>query len=494
MFLPKSKKPRKNITAIKHRKFEKGIIKSPLHPLKSVSAVKWSSWYDDFLPNMLWAAVCVGNMEREDALQLLRDVCHNAARLLKEVNGAQLGHNYLATLPYEVFEEIFSPIKNSECASEVCSAITLVNSLPDHSHWEKFGSSTTDAYPLMVGIASCLDHQSQESTDVRWAKVYFMICAELLRAPEEFIEWILEYPNLGNMRRVRPSIRALEMTLRNIESGTERPDGVPEPEPQKFWDEMMTNTPCAIPKRSRCKSAPVDVTNESIQATLSSLCDHFMSNIKTTAVDPRLDGAIGIVIHMLTLVMEVSRSPSNNSATGRIILRTIVESYITLKYLSHKDDETIWRQYRNYGSGQTALAFLKNSFAEEAPDSIDMERLEALANEDAWLETIDIAVGNWAKLDLRRMATDAGVKDLYDAYYDWTSGFIHGHWGAVRDSSFTTCMNPLHRLHRVPSPGNPMPAILTDCCKICNLGLDEIGKLYPTFKPRIDWKSDAKEA
>ena len=56
-----------------------------------------------------------------------------------------------------------------------------------------------------------------------------------------------------------------------------------------------------------------------------------------------------------------------------------------------------------------------------------MERLEALANEDAWLEIKDISVGNWAKLDLRKMATDAGVKDVYDAYYDWTSGFVHGH-------------------------------------------------------------------
>lgn len=215
-----------------------------------------------------------------------------------------------------------------------------------------------------------------------------------------------------------------------------------------------------------------------------------MNNIKSTSVDPRLDGSFGLAINMLTLAMEVSVSPSNNFATGRIILRTIVENYITLKYLSHKDDETIWLQYRNYGSGQTALAFLKNTFADETPDSIDMTRLEMLANEDAWLETKDIAVGNWAKLDLRKMATDSGVKDLYDAYYDWTSGFVHGHWGAVRDASFTVCMNPLHRLHRIPAPRNQMPTVLADCCKICNRGLDEIGKLFPTFKPRVDWKSD----
>ena len=126
------------------------------------------------------------------------------------------------------------------------------------------------------------------------------------------------------------------------------------------------------------------------------------------------------------------------------------------------------------------------------PDFIDIDVLEMLANEDAWFEKNDITIGNWANLNLRKMAIDAQVKDIYDSYYDWTSGFVHGHWGAIRDSSFTTCMNPLHRLHRVPVPSNPMPEVLVDCCKICNLALEEIEKLFPPFKPRIYWKTDNK--
>ena len=492
--MPKSKKPRKNVTPVNRRKFEKGTIRSPLHPLRSMAALHWSSWLDDFLPNMLWAAICVGNLERDEALQLLRDICARGAKVLRETNGAQLGHNFLATLPYEEFEEIFSPIVENSKAKEACAAIGLVSSLPDHAHWKRLFPDADDLQPLAVGIATCLDHHSQEATDVRWAKLYFMISCGRVQAPPEFIERVSNYPNLGDMRQVRPSIRAFEMAIRNIESGTERPRGVLEPQSQKFWDEMMNETACIIPRRSPPDSLSVDVTRESINSTLNELCDHFMSNIKTTSIDPRADGAFGLAINMLTLAMELSVSPSNSFASGRIILRTIVENYITLKYLAKKDNDTIWMQYRNYGSGQTALAFLKNTFSEETPDSIDMDRLEMLANEDAWLETKDIAVGNWAKLDLRKMAIDAEVKDVYDAYYDWTSGFVHGHWGAVRDSSFTVCMNPLHRLHRVPAPGNPMPTVLTDSCKLCNRSLDEIGQLFPSFKPRIDWKTDAAKA
>ena len=215
-----------------------------------------------------------------------------------------------------------------------------------------------------------------------------------------------------------------------------------------------------------------------------------MANIETTTVDPRLDGAFGIAIYMLCLAAEMAHSPSSNYASGRIVLRTIVENLITLRYLSQKDDPAIWLQYRNYGSGQTALAFLKNSFSDDPAVSVDLDRLEILANEDAWMETKDIAIGAWASLNLRKMSEISGTKELYDAHYDWTSGFVHGHWGAVRDATFTTCMNPLHRLHRVPKPLASMPSVVEDCCKLCNRALEEINLLYPSFKRRIAWRED----
>ena len=104
------------------------------------------------------------------------------------------------------------------------------------------------------------------------------------------------------------------------------------------------------------------------------------------------------------------------------------------------------------------------------------------------MESKDIVIGSWAKLNLRKMAEESGTKDLYDVHYDWASGFVHGNWGAVRDATFTTCLNPLHRLHRVPMPMASMPSVVDDCCKLCNRALDEVNRLYPSFKPRISWK------
>ena len=174
-------------------------------------------------------------------------------------------------------------------------------------------------------------------------------------------------------------------------------------------------------------------------------------------------------------------------ASGRILLRTIAECLITLTYLRVRDNPTLWRQFRNYGVGQTGLAFLKTSGLDDVPDYLDMAKLEVLANEDTWLEYQDIDFGAWANKNLRAMSEEVGVKDVYDTYYDWPSGFVHGNWGSIRDAAFTTCLNPLHRFHRVPRPLQPMPSVLVDCCKLCNRMLDELNSLYPGFPTRIRW-------
>ena len=83
------------------------------------------------------------------------------------------------------------------------------------------------------------------------------------------------------------------------------------------------------------------------------------------------------------------------------------------------------------------------------------------------------------------MSEEAGVKDLYDKYYGWPSGFIHGQWGAVRDTVYEVCLNPLHRLHRIPAaPRTDMGSVAADTTKLCNVLLDRLNHAYPSFKPR----------
>lgn len=212
-------------------------------------------------------------------------------------------------------------------------------------------------------------------------------------------------------------------------------------------------------------------------------------------MDARHDGAFGLVLYGIYIAIALSRGDIAFRAEARVILRTLIETYITLKYLSFKDEATIWMQYRNYGAGQAKLSFLKHITSEDVPDYVDLEELEMHANADMWMEYQDINLGAWDNKNLRAMAQEAGIKDIYDKYYDWPSGFVHANWSAVRDTTFELCLNPLHRFHRVASfPRIDMNDALIDAGKLVNLLLDELNKLYPTFKPRLKKEDQPTDA
>ncbi len=132
------------------------------------------------------------------------------------------------------------------------------------------------------------------------------------------------------------------------------------------------------------------------------------------------------------------------------------------------------------------LSYLKARDAKEKPAFIDEEFLKQIANEDRWEEFSDIELKHWAGSELRSMSEDAGCKDIYDAYYAWTSTFAHGAWGAIRESVFAMCANPLHRLHLIPTAAVPaLPGVLEDAVKLANMTLDLIESQYPDLQCQI---------
>ena len=132
--------------------------------------------------------------------------------------------------------------------------------------------------------------------------------------------------------------------------------------------------------------------------------------------------------------------------------------------------------------------------ADELPDFISLDDLQRYANEDMWQEFTTISLKSWAERNVRKMAEEAGVKDTYDRYYDWSSGYVHGHWGAVRDSVFTVCLNPLHRYHRIPFvPRLDMPSVLPEFGQDTQSNDRGSGSLVYEFKRRIKHPSPARE-
>lgn len=136
-------------------------------------------------------------------------------------------------------------------------------------------------------------------------------------------------------------------------------------------------------------------------------------------------------MYCLDVLKEMSETSTQNGILGRLGLRTITECYINLSYLQIKNDDNLWLGYRSYGSGQAKLTFLKIDELDVQPQFVS---LETLANENQWQEFSEINLGHWDNTNLRVMSEKAGVKDIYNSYYDWTSGFAHGQWSALRST------------------------------------------------------------
>ena len=224
----------------------------------------------------------------------------------------------------------------------------------------------------------------------------------------------------------------------------------------------------------------------------NAVIDHFFATAVAARIDTRHEASFGLVLYMIQTMLFCINVDVSKTAQGRLALRTTLEAFVNLRFLASKDNETIWAQYRNYGSGQAKLAFLKNLREDDIPDFINLAELERYANEDMWLEFQDIELGAWSNKNLRKMAEECGVKDVYDKHYDILSAYAHGNWIAVRDSVFSTCMNPLHRLHRIPMPPRlNLNDVVEDIVKLINRAMDDLNHLYPSIKKRMAcvWKT-----
>ncbi|MFH0816127.1 MAG: DUF5677 domain-containing protein, partial [Methanobacteriota archaeon] len=383
--------------------------------------------------------------------------------------------------------------------------ILLFPDLPAINDWKNVLSSPIpdeDWIKLMGGVVKTFSHQSQEATDCRWIKI---ICAifgrkinfhnSLKNDNKDDIKSLLEYPNFGDMRCVRPLIRAMEGGFSGIENNADSNWA------KYFWDYCYKNTKC-YPEENANKKISIrqqifvkEMENvrkqyfTELREIKQKLYKHYYQTINCTSIDSRFEGSFGLTLYAFSLFTETIFYRASLSITGRLNLRALVEIYITFRYLLQKEktDPRIWDDYRIYGTGQVKLIYLKLQEFEEKTCCVELDTMEFITNEDKWLEFVPIQVGQWNSIDLRKMSIEVSLKDCYDKYYIYTSSFMHGNWGAIRESIFQLCINPLHRYHRVPIYELPlMPSVTQDAIDIMNNILSCLSEAYPKFEYKIN--------
>lgn len=454
-----------------------------LPPMAKLPDLSPSSWKDNRMPEMLWATLLFTQLPREKVFSKIHELA-NFIQQFHETENPPFNLTLSGIYQFQVEHkaEFFKILINSEEFKKALSPLLLFDSLPGRETWNQYlNNQNLNWESLMVAVANSLDHQSQVSTDCRWVRVVSLIAAGKLMLPSrEMIDEIAYYPNRGDQRHVRPSIRATEIALTDLfEVNNSNWTS-------KFWRECLDKTKCYSLARSNEGLLKPGTTLEIISSVYNELLQQCLKTRVTTAVDVKHETTFGIAFYSLRLLTELMRINASQTISAQLVLRTLVECFITLAYLVKKDNETLWKSYRVFGAGQAKLAYLKLEASEDSPNNVAIETLKELANEDLWEEFLPIELGHWDKANLRQLSEEANVKDIYDRYYSWTSSYLHGHWGPIRDTVYDTCGNPLHRLHRIPiNQVHPLPDVLPDACMIIDRILQVVSGCYPTLKLSI---------
>jgi len=467
------------------------IGKSLVPPLLKVPNLSPHSWIDDRLPEMLWACLVITVLPRDAALTAFRSVAAVgfAHRGVERRGDWLLFHSQLPNLPPEYLHTIVRVVTAHPLGYAALRPLLLLEGLPGRELWKSLldvEPQDDDWQTLGRAVLLTLDHQSQEATDVRWLSVLFLMGLGVMHFPEHLREQgdcIVEYPNRGDMRAVRPSIRATEGAIvsASVQGASQWPIA--------FWLECLRRTGCMparIPGKQRVSYSVPD-TIRSVLVLHAALVEHWFASLQSTSVDARHDTAFGFAFFCLSALLEMLVGRNGSGILARTLLRSIVECRITLAYLAKANSHDLWQKFRKFGTGQAKLALLKLDQVEgKLPEFVDPDVLERLANEDFYEEFIAIDLGHWCGSDLRSMAEKSGTKDDYDRIYGWASAYVHGHWSAIRDACMTHCFNPLHRLHRIPFGGHRMlEDAVPDAVALVNSVLADLSRIYPQFDGRV---------
>ncbi len=115
----------------KHKKEGKNL----LPPFRQLTGMSPSSWKDDRMPEMLWAVLLIGNLDREEALDVFRKV----ADLVKQKPELlDITHSGIAKWSRENRLNFINLLKESHSeAQKILRSLVIFPALPGYSEWKE---------------------------------------------------------------------------------------------------------------------------------------------------------------------------------------------------------------------------------------------------------------------------------------------------------------------------------------------------------------------
>lgn len=468
--------------------FKKGKFTTPLNSITTEMEDE-KSWTYGRLPEYLWIGLILDQYGRESGLQRLYRIIVALHELAPDLFAPRLSD--ILSLGKDTQAELYKRIIAST-SKRTLAPLTLFLTLsktPEFSKWFYCQDLLIEERQnkILGTMKKIMDHQSHESTDIRFVVLYFELMSGKMHIQKEQGDLLLKYPTLDHaaeeMRMIRPLVRSMEMmTLQFEKINSEYLHG--------FWRCISEMTDCTLFSiQFPQEDTDIGLYMEQLHEVFSYFSNLF---INAKPLNEKMNVLLGIATYSYKRFNEAYKHHLFNSISGRSCVRVLIENYIMLKYLVKNENlhNNIWKEYQLYGIGLYKLVLKRHreSSIERKSSHFDMNYIEALVNEFKFEEYIDMDTRYFDQQNIRLKAQSVDEKDLYGLYYDYDSSFEHGLWGAIRESSLLKCDNPAHQYHCVPDveDQNQLKSVLPDCIMIMNKTVSFLNDIYGVPSPLFE--------
>ena len=464
-------------TSLKSYKLKKGKFISPWNELATPMEDN-KSWTYGRLPEYLWVGLVFYKYGRTEGLRRLGVLM---GRLSKVEGLNHIRFSDFLGLPDNDRKKVFSELAENLGVDAIAPLTVIISSEID-SVFATIFSSSISIEDRVNTLTSCMrkimGHQSDEATDIRYVILYYSVLIGKMHLMKEQYELLYRYQFLSHndedMRMIRPLIRSTEMMLLTMESADT--DYL-----TLFWTRVSELTECDLYMINH--EEETRDTNRYLEIVKSIFLYWQNLHITCNPLDKKTKIILGIATYSYKRLEEAEMHNLYNSISGRSTVRSMIENYIMLKYLSIKESEkeTIWDDYEQYGIGQYKLTLARyREMGSDRETHIDTNLVEALVNEYKFEEFLDMDTSYFNSDNIRKKAEIVNEKELYALQYDYDSAYEHGLWGAIRECAMLKCDNPAHQYHCVPNIENDicLKSVFEDCVYIMNKTILFISDIY----------------
>lgn len=450
-------------TLLKEHKKHGDTLETPLLQGDLGKIIQLSSWSKDSLPEYYWIALIFNYFGRERGMVAFSNIMKD----LKKYHLLDAELSKILNYP-PGDQKLFCEIVDRHVPHSVLVPLTIVLSKYENTYFYKYyvdpSKPIEEKLELLFKIAKDnMTFHEHSSSDICFIVVWFSIYAERLHFMNSLpgLDAFSEYPRTlhsdEKMRLFRPTIRS---TFQGLSSMNDHSFSA------NFWNELAQIT--------SCDPLIICFAEENYRMDFYNEIKDALEFIKASNNDKKLEKkyevVMGITTYIIKLFSEIVDNDLANAISGRVILRTMIEGYLNLKFILMKEREQpkIFEMFEDYGTGKIKLV---NSKLREGKYSVDDNShikpfiVEHYVNENKDEEFINISLGYFDRTSIKNKASIVGEDLLYEIYYEYDTNYSHVFWGAIRESAMLICENPSHLYHATPDYHleQKLPTVMYDC-------------------------------